>query len=190
MESTETRAEGSPRTRRFRKRRFRKVPRMPVPVKALWEGATEEERKRAHETCAQILELWTGKATKAEAAERLKVAPLRVWQLSQQALAGMVAGLLKQPRARGKGADPGAEEPTVLRRRLLELEREAQAKDSLIALLKEMPAHRATPREEGAGGKAHAPRGRRRKGTTGRAGTNAGARHEGAPGGASEARAT
>ena len=82
-----TTAEPMPRTRRFKKRRFKKVPRMPVPVRALWEAATEEERKRAHETCALILELWVGKATKAEAAERLKVPPLRVWQLSQQALA-------------------------------------------------------------------------------------------------------
>jgi hypothetical protein len=186
VETKETTAEAAPRTRRFRKRRFRRVPRMPVPVRALWEQATEEERKRAHETCAQILELWVGKSTKAEAAARLKVAPLRVWQLSQQALAGMVAGLLKQPRSR-RGAERGPDEPTALRKRLSQLEREAQAKDSLIALLRELPAHRETPREEGAGSKRHA-RGRRR--TTGRAGTNAGARHEGAPGGASEARPT
>lgn len=185
METTETKAEAAPRARRFRKRRFSRVPRMPVPVKALWERATEEERKRAHETCALLLELWLGKATRAEAAARLKVAPLRLWQMSQQALAGMVAGCLRQPRARGKGADPGADEPTALRRRLLELEREAQAKDSLIALLREMPAHRATPREEGAGGKPHA-RGRRGK----RTGTDPGARLETAPGGSGEARAT
>lgn len=186
MESTGTRAETAPRTRRFRKRRFRKVPRMPVPVRALWERASEEERKRAHETCALLLELWLGKATRAEAASRLKVPPLRVWQLSQQALAGMVAGCLRQPRARGIPAEPGQEEPTVLRKRLLQLEREAEAKDSLIALLKEMPAHREMPREtEGAGGNLHA-RGRRRKG---RKGADPGARHEGAPGGASEARA-
>src|SRR5262245_45860626 len=118
-----TTEEAAPRTRRSRKRRFRRVPRMPVPVRALWDRASEEERKRAHETCSQILELWLGKATKAEAAERLKVPPLRVWQLSQQALAGMVAGLLKQPRPR-RGADPSAEETPALRRRLLQLERE------------------------------------------------------------------
>jgi len=174
--------EAAPRTRRFRKRRFRRVPRMPVPVRALWEGATEEERKRAHETCATILELWVGKATKAEAAARLKVPPLRVWQLSQQALAGMVAGLLKQPRAR-RGAERGPDEPTALRKRLAQLERETQARDSLIALLRELPAHRGTAREEGAGGK-HAPRGRRRK----RTGTEPGARREAAPGGTGEVR--
>src|SRR5574338_1704483 len=115
METVETRAEAAPGTRRFRKRRFRKVPRMPVPVKALWEKATEEERKRAHETCTLLLELWLGRATRAEAAARLKVPPLRVGQLSQQALAGMVAGCLRQPRARGKAADPGPDEPTALR---------------------------------------------------------------------------
>ena len=149
---------------------------MPVPVRALWERATEEERKRAHETCTLLLELWLGRATRAEAAERLKVPPLRLWQMSQQALAGMVAGCLRQPRARGKGAEPGADEPTALRKRLLELEREAQARDSLIALLKEMPAHRESAREEGAGGKPHA-RGRRGK----RTGTDPGARLETAP---------
>jgi hypothetical protein len=181
-----TTAEAAPRTRRFRKRRFSRVPRMPVPVRALWERATEEERKRAHETCATILELWVGKATKAEAAERLGVAPPRLWQLSQQALAGMVAGLLKQPRAR-KGADPGPDEPTALRKRLLQLERDAQAKDSLIALLRELPAHRETPREEGAG-RPHAPRGRRRTAPPGRAEAEPGARREAAPGGTGEAR--
>lgn len=192
METTSgtTSAAEAPRTRRFRKRRFRKVPAMPVPVRALWERATEEERRKAHETCTLLLDLWLGTATRAEAAARLKVPPLRLWQISQQALAGMVAGCLKQPRARGKAADPGADEPTALRKRLLELEREAEAKDSLIALLKEMPAHRESPREEGARGTPHAPRGRSGKGTMGRAGANAGARHEAAPGGASEARGT
>lgn len=186
METKDTTTQGTePGTRRFRKRRFRRVPRMPVPVKALWERASEEERRRAHETCSLLLELWLGRATRAEAAARLKVPPLRLWQISQQALAGMVAGCLRQPRARGKAAESGADEPTALRKRLLELEREAQAKDSLITLLKEMPAHRETPREEGAGGTSHAPRGKRRKGTTGR---DAGASHEAAPGGASEAR--
>jgi hypothetical protein len=92
---------------------------------------------------------------------------------------------LKQPRARGIPAEPGREEPTVLRKRLLELEREAEAKDSLIALLKEMPAHRESLREEGAGGNPHAPRGRRRKG---RKGADPGAGLKAPAGGASEAR--
>lgn len=187
METAETRSEGTARTRRFRKRRFRRVPAMPVPVKALWERATEEERKRAHETCAQILELWLGKATRAEAAERLRVPPLRVWQISQQALAGMVAGCLRQPRMR-KSAETGADEPTAMRRRLEVLEREAQAKDALIALLKELPAHRESPKEERAEGMPHASRGRRRKSPLGGAGTNAGARLKPAPGGTSETR--
>jgi hypothetical protein len=148
----------SRRPRRFRKRRFRKVPRMPQPVKALWESASEEERKRAHRTSVELIGYWLGRTTKAEVAERLSVTPLRVWQLSQQALAGMVAGLLKQPRPRKGTADPAPDEPTHLRRRLLALEKECRAKDTLISLLKEMPAHRETARQEARAGRRDAGR--------------------------------
>jgi hypothetical protein len=132
------------RTRRFRKRRFTRLPKPALPVKALWELATEEQRKKAHETCAVILEYWLGKATKAEVAHRLVVPPLRVWQISQQALSGMVAGLLKQPRRR-KGAqmplDP-ENDPKVLRKQVERLKRELKLATDVIALLREMPAHR------------------------------------------------
>jgi len=100
----ETAVEETPRRRRRgRKRTKFQVPkRFPLPVRALWQLASEEERKRAHETCTAILEHWLGKASKKEVARTLSLPPLRVWQLSQQALSGMLAGLLVQPRVRGR----------------------------------------------------------------------------------------
>mgnify|MGYP006969410600 CR=1 FL=1 len=157
--SAETKEPEAPkRTRRFRKRaRFSKVPRMPVPVKALCASASEEDRKRAHETCVVMLENWVGRIGRCEAAERLKVPPLRVWQLSQQAVAGMVAGLLKQPRPRkgGPGAEP--EEPRSLKRRIAQLETALKLSQDLLGLLGELPAHRETPPAK------EARHGRRRK---------------------------
>ena len=103
--------ESEPTTRKRRKRSGRKrssfrVPPKPArPVRALWEQATQEEREKAHTTCMAILEYWLGKKSKEEVASGLSVTPLRVWQLSQQALSGMLAGLLKQPRTRGKRYD-------------------------------------------------------------------------------------
>src|SRR5690242_18795255 len=101
---SDTQPAGEQRPRRARRglkrTRFQVPKKMPVPIKALWEGASEEERARAHTTAVEILCAWLGKTSRAESAQRLSVPPLRFWQLSQQAVAGMVAGLLRQPRAR------------------------------------------------------------------------------------------
>jgi len=137
------------RTRRFMKRaHFKAVPRMPRPVKALWEAASEEEKIKAHQTCVVMLQHWLGRLSKAEAAAQLKLTPLRVWQLSQQAVAGMVAGLLKQPRwQRSDGAAPMPqnpdEDPKRLKARIVELERKLKLAEDLIQLLKEFPVHKA-----------------------------------------------
>ena len=101
--SKETQESSSPitrkRTRRARKRSaFSKVPRPAWPVRGLWEAAPREEKQAAHEACMKVLEYWLGKKTKAEIASELGVTPLRVWQLSQKALSGMMAGLLPQPK--------------------------------------------------------------------------------------------
>jgi hypothetical protein len=89
--------------RRGRKRLlFKNLPRPVYPVRALWDAATEEEKSRSHRMCVAILEWWLGKATREEVSKKLSLPSLRVWQLSQQALAGMLAGLLRQPRTRGK----------------------------------------------------------------------------------------
>jgi len=85
---------------------------VPWPVRALWRAASEEEKARAHKAAVTMLEAWLGKTPREEAAARIGVRPLRFWQLSQQAVAGMVAGLLKQPKAR-KGAAVGIVPPRV-----------------------------------------------------------------------------
>jgi hypothetical protein len=120
-----------------------------VPVKGLWESAGEEERKRAHQTGVAILELWLGQASRKEVAARLEVPLLRVWQLSQQALSGLVAGLLKQPRSRGKVARRDWEEsPWKLKAKIAKLEREVDSLRSLVDLLRAFPEHRETRREK------------------------------------------
>ena len=78
------------RSRRGRKRTlFRTTPPPAWPVRGLWESAPAQEKERAHETCMTILEYWLGKKSKAEVAAELEITPLRVWQLSQQALSGL-----------------------------------------------------------------------------------------------------
>ena len=105
-ETTQT-SESCPQTttkrrRPLRKRAtFKRPPPPAIPVRGLWEHASEEQRQKAHIACMAILEYWLGHASKQETADRLEVTPLRVWQLSQQALSGMLAGLLRQPRVRG-----------------------------------------------------------------------------------------
>ncbi len=151
---------------------------MPRPVKALWAAATPEAQARAHRAATAILRTWLGKATREEAAKELELTPLRFWQLSQQAVAGLVAGLLHQPRFRGGGAllgdAPAEESAGVLRRRITTLERELDGARRLIGLLKELPTPRvATPAsgtEAGDGGKR-----RRRDGRAAAGAVDAGA---------------
>jgi hypothetical protein len=136
---------------------------MPRPVKALWAAATPEAQARAHRAATAILRTWLGKATREEAAKELELTPLRFWQLSQQAVAGMVAGCLKQPQARrGRPAmAPGPEEDLrTLRRRVLELEKDLAGARSLISILRELPAHQGVRAE--APEKGHGPIRRRR----------------------------
>ena len=85
----------TPRPRRVRTGRKRSVFQPPArqawPVRGLWEAAPEEQRREAHQTSMLILAYWLGKKSKLQVAEELKVKPLRVWQLSQLALSGMLA---------------------------------------------------------------------------------------------------
>lgn len=144
QESSQTGTEAAPtRVRRGGRRRGFRMPRPVAAVRGLWEAATEEQRQRAHRSAAAVMEYWLGRSTKQEAASQLEVPPLRIWQLSQQALSGMVAGLLKQPKSRkgGLSVDP-SEDPKTLRRRIAELERTIAMQDRLIAVLREMPGCR------------------------------------------------
>lgn len=92
---------GKSHRRRGRKRlRFEAPSAMPPGVRELWGSAPSEAQQKAHRTCVEILSLWLGRKRREEVASALSIPPLRVWQLSQQALSGMLAGLLKQPRTR------------------------------------------------------------------------------------------
>jgi hypothetical protein len=122
---------------------------LPVPVKGLWEAASETERQKAHQTGVAILEMWLGQATKKETAARLDVPVLRVWQLSQQALSGLVAGLLKQPRSRGAIKNPiDQQAPWKLRKEIAKLQKEVDSLRSLVDLLRDFPIHREIDREK------------------------------------------
>lgn len=146
--STANGAEPLPRrTRRGGKRvHFVKRPRPAWPVRGLWEAASEEQRDRAHRTCTAILELWLARKTSGAVAAELGLSPVRVWQLSQSALSGMLAGLLKQPRWRGRiemaATESEHEELLRLRKQTREQEAKLKAAESLIVLLRGLPANR------------------------------------------------
>lgn len=99
------------------------------------------------------MKTWLGKASREEAAKEIGISTLRFWQLSQQAVAGLVAGLLKQPRFRGGSgslADPAEESAGVLRKKIAGLEKDLDGAQRLIALLKELPVLRAAGETPGA----------------------------------------
>lgn len=138
--------------KRGRKKGF-KLPNKPaVPVRALWDWATPEQREKAHQSAAVLMEYWMGRVSKGEVATRLSVPQLRVWQLSQAAISGMVAGLLTQPKTRAKGAPPmnPEEDPKKLQKKIAELQKHIAMQDRLISVLREMPGCRdaSIPMEE------------------------------------------
>ena len=143
-----TTIETRPRTRRGKKRLVFLPPRQgPRSVRSLWEAAGPEERTKAHTPCVAILSLWLGRKSRQQLAAELELPPLRVWQLSQAALAGMLAGLLKQPRGRGKGLnmEPSEDDPRVLKKKIAELEEENRSLRGLVELLRNLPAAREQP---------------------------------------------
>lgn len=161
------------RARRGLKRtRFQVPQRVPVPVRALWQAASEEERRKAHQVATTVLKTWLGKMSREEAAKELSMTGLRFWQLSQQAVAGLVAGCLRQPRFRGRVQLEGGDEVPValLKRRVETLEREVEAGRRLIDLLRELPGHREAPKPA-----AKEVRRARRTGAAAAAGADAGA---------------
>ena len=133
-----------PRRKRVGRKRtvFHKTPRPAWPVRGLWDAAPEEEKRRAHVTCMAILEYWLGKKEKGEVAKALEVTPLRVWQLSQKALSGMMAGLLVQPRRRVEPEvfeGPVEETRPALKARILELEKKLSRTEDLVRVLRTAP---------------------------------------------------
>src|SRR5262245_52277131 len=138
------------RTRRGRKRlMFQPPSQMPPGVKDLWNHATAEERDRAHRTMVVILEVWMARLTRAEAAEKLGIPPVRVHQLSQQATSGMLAGLLRQPRPRKRMPELAArpsEDPTWPKGENRRLERELAETKTLVSVLRDLPLSRMNDR--------------------------------------------
>lgn len=153
------------RQRTGKKRLHFGVPeKQPPGVKELWSRAPLEAQQRAHQTCVQILAMWLGKRDREAVAKELAIPPLRVWQLSQQALSGMLAGLLKQPRARrGRpAADPivSEDDPRLLKKKIETLEQEVRDRDELLRLLSQLPRPTSGPPESTAAAKSRrgAPR--------------------------------
>ena len=137
-QNQETMKEKKPRGRR---RGFKIPPRPALPVKTLWRLATQEEKEKAHMRGAALMEYWIGKASKTEIAKRLEIPPLRIWQLSQQAISGMLVGLLSQPKTRAKGMVLSTEDdPKKLKKRITDLEEQNQRQERLIAVLRTMPS--------------------------------------------------
>lgn len=133
-----------PRRKRTGRKRsvFTKAPKPAWPVRGLWEAAPQELKQEAHATCMLILEYWLGKRDKSQVAKVLEVKPLRVWQLSQMALSGMMAALLPQPRTRVPQSVFEAREgesPAALKRRIVQLEKELARTEDLVRVLRTAP---------------------------------------------------
>lgn len=113
------------------------------PISAILASATPEEVTRARMLVSELLGYWLGHESKASLARRLSVPQVRVWQMGQRALAGMVAAMLTPPSGpRGPtGAMPRVSPETIaLRKRVQELERETGVQRRLIELLRALPS--------------------------------------------------
>jgi len=139
------------RRRRTGKKRLKFQPPKEFPrgVRELWTMASREEQERAHRACTLILAMWLGKKSREEVSVELLLPPLRVWQLSQQAIAGTLAGLLHQPRPRRLtkeiGMDVKDEDPRALKRENAQLLQKLADRDRLIQVLTSMPKPRSEP---------------------------------------------
>ena len=138
------------RRRRTGMKRLRFDPpiQMPPGVRDLWRASSSEAQTKAHQACVEILAMWLGKKPREEVARALSIPPLRVWQLSQQALSGMLAGLLKQPRTRSRAEgtmERGEDNPRVLKQKVAALEESNRKLEGLVELLKELPRPGSAP---------------------------------------------
>ncbi len=147
-ESMETTPMKRPKRAGKRKSGFR-MDTPPFPVRAIWELATETQRQEAHKMGVLMLEHWLGRMTRKSLGEKLNLPPLRVWQMSQQALAGMVVGLMAQPKRPPKGTPMAAEkkaekdELKMLRKQVYELQQDNRVLKELLDVLKDLPSQTA-----------------------------------------------
>ena len=157
MEQTHSASMETPPTKRFKRAGKRKASfRMdtpPYPVRAIWELAPATERQEAHKMGVLMLEHWLGRMTRKQLGEKLNLPALRVWQMSQQALAGMVVGLMAQPKRPPKGTpmpnetkQSEKEELKTLRKRVADLEQDNRVLKELLDVLKDMPGQAAEPK--------------------------------------------
>jgi hypothetical protein len=127
----------------------------PWPIRAIWELASTKERQDAYQLAVQILEHWLGRQTRKDLGDKLNLPPLRVWQLSQQALTGMVVALMAQPKRPPQGTPlpmaklPDVEELKELRKEVRKLRDEKKVLEDLLVLLREMPGQGDTPAPKG-----------------------------------------
>ena len=165
-----------PKTKRFKRPGKRKAGfRMdtpPWPIRAIWELAPDSERQQAYQLGVLILEHWLGRQSRKDLAEQLKLPPLRVWQLSQQALSGMVVALMTQPKRPPEGTPlptpkrPELDELKDLRKEVHKLKDEKKVLEDLLVLLKDMPGQGEAPLAKGKkiGNKAPNPMAREGRG--------------------------
>lgn len=137
----------------------------PYPVRAIWEMASPDEKQKAHEMGVLLLEHWLGHMTRKELGEKIGQPPLRIWQMSQQALAGMVVGLLNQPKKPPKGtpltSTPPQENVKDLQKQLAEAQRQMQMQSELIGILRDLPANRQESRNSQTGGQQGRTKGKK-----------------------------
>ena len=147
------------KTKRFKKPGKRKggfrMDTPPWPIRAIWDLAPTKERQDAYQLAVQILEHWLGRQTRKDLGDKLNLPPLRVWQLSQQALTGMVVALMVQPKRPAQGTPlptaklPDVEELKELRKEVRKLRDEKKVLEDLLVLLREMPGQGDTPVPKG-----------------------------------------
>lgn len=114
-----------------------------IPVRGLWEKATLEDKQRAQEFAKVIMEYWMGRLSRAQAITKVGMRPVRFWQLTQQAIAGMTAGLLTQPRFR-KGEFMGKNEQQEIKKleaKVKDLELMVATQQKLIEVFKSIPGY-------------------------------------------------
>ena len=91
-----------------------------------------------------------GRLSKSEATKSLEMKPIRFWQLTQQAVAGMTVGLLTQPRYRKNDPQNNEQlEIKQLKAKILELEKVNKVQMQLIEILKSMPGCQGVTLKDG-----------------------------------------
>ena len=114
-----------------------------VPIRQLWELASQEERSQAQKTSALILEYWQGRITKLAAAQSLAIKPIRFWQLSTQAILGMNVGLLVNPKKYSEEFMKDKKMIKDLTKKTVKLEKQIELQKRMIDVIRILPGKKA-----------------------------------------------